>query len=42
MSAEPLEMLFGEFCLPTFAARVTELMGLAEAQNGGYRKRLLA
>jgi DNA replication protein DnaC len=41
MSAEPLEMLFREFCLPTFAARVTELMGLAETQNWGYRKLLL-
>lgn len=41
MSAESLEMLFREFCLPTFAARCAELMQLAEAQNWGYRKLLL-
>ncbi|MBS0174561.1 MAG: IS21-like element helper ATPase IstB [Nitrospira sp.] len=42
MSAESLEMLFREFCLPTFAARCAELMQLAETQNWGYRKLLLA
>ncbi len=42
MSAESLEMMFREFCLPTFAARCAELMQLAEAQNWGYRKLLLA
>jgi DNA replication protein DnaC len=41
MSAESLEMMFREFCLPTFAARCAELMRLAEAQNWGYRKLLL-
>jgi DNA replication protein DnaC len=41
MSAETLEMMFREFCLPTFAARCAELMQLAEAQNWGYRKLLL-
>ena len=41
MSADPLEMMFREFCLPTFAARWAELMELAEAQNWGYRKLLL-
>jgi DNA replication protein DnaC len=41
MSGDSLEMLFREFCLPTFAARVSELMQLAEAQNWGYRKLLL-
>ncbi len=41
MSAEPLEMLFREFCLPTFAARCAEMMQLAEVQNWGYRKLLL-
>ena len=41
MSAESLEMMFREFCLPTFAARCAELMQLAEAQNWGYRKLLL-
>ncbi len=41
MSAETLEMLFREFCLPTFAARCAEMMQLAEAQNWGYRKLLL-
>ena len=41
MSAETLEMLFREFCLPTFAARCAEMLQLAEAQNWGYRKLLL-
>ena len=41
MSAETLEMMFREFCLPTFAARCAELMQLAEAQNWGYRKLLV-
>src|SRR3974377_1550079 len=41
MSAESLEMMFREVCLPTFAARCAELMQLAEAQNWGYRKLLL-
>ena len=41
MSADTLEMMFREFCLPTFAARCAELMQLAEAQNWGYRKLLL-
>lgn len=41
MSAEPLEMLFREFCLPTMAARCAEMMASAEAQNWGYRKLLV-
>ncbi len=41
MAADPLEMMFREFCLPTFAARWAELMQLAETQNWGYRKLLL-
>lgn len=41
MPAETLEMLFREFCLPTFAARCGEMLELAEAQNWGYRKLLL-
>jgi len=41
MSADTLEIMFREFCLPTFAARVGEMMRLAEAQNWGYRKLLL-
>jgi DNA replication protein DnaC len=41
MLADSLEMMFREFCLPTFAARVAEMMRLAEAQNWGYRKLLL-
>ena len=41
MSAEPLEMLFREFCLPTMAARCGEMIQSAEAQNWGYRKLLL-
>lgn len=41
MSADTLEMMFREFCLPTFAARFAEMMKLAEAQNWGYRKLLL-
>ena len=41
MSAEPLAMLFREFCLPTMAARCAEMMQSAEAQNWGYRKLLL-
>jgi DNA replication protein DnaC len=41
MSADTLEMLFRELCLPTFAARCAEMMRLAEAQNWGYRKLLV-
>ena len=41
MSADTLEMMFREFCLPTFASRFAEMMKLAEAQNWGYRKLLL-
>jgi len=41
MPADTLEIMFREFCLPTFAARVGEMMPLAEAQNWGYRKLLL-
>jgi DNA replication protein DnaC len=41
MSAESLEMMFRELCLPTFASRCAELLQLAEAQNWGYRKLLL-
>src|SRR5512140_405873 len=41
MAADTLEIMFREFCLPTFAARVAEMMRLAEAQNWGYRKLLL-
>jgi DNA replication protein DnaC len=41
MSADTLEMLFREFCLPTMAARVGEMMQSAEAQNWGYRKLLV-
>jgi hypothetical protein len=33
MSADSLEMLFREFCLPTMAARFGEMMQSAEAQN---------
>ena len=40
MSAEPLAMLFREFCLPTMAARCAEMMQSAEAQNWGYQKLL--
>lgn len=41
MSADTLEMMFREFCLPTMAARWAELLQSAEAQNWGYRKLLL-
>ncbi len=41
MSADPLGMLFRQFCLTTMAGRFEELIGLAEAQNWGYRKLLL-
>jgi len=41
MSADTLEMLFREFCLPTMAARCGEMMQSAETQNWGYRKLLL-
>jgi DNA replication protein DnaC len=41
MSADTLEMLFREFCLPTMAARCGEMMAIAEAQNWGYRKLLV-
>ena len=33
MSADTLEMMFREFCLPTMAARFAEMMQSAEAQN---------
>src|ERR1017187_10347431 len=41
MSADSLEMMFREFCLPTMAARFGEMMQSAEAQNWGDRKLLL-
>ena len=41
MSADTLEMLFREFCLPTMAARFTDMVQSAEVQNWGYRKLLL-
>jgi len=41
MSTDSLEMMFREFCLPTFATRFAEMLQLAEAQNWGYRKLLL-
>lgn len=41
MSADPLEMLFREFCLPTMAASCGEMLASAEAQNWGYRKLLV-
>ena len=41
MSADTLEMLFREFCLPTMAARFAEMIQSAEVQNWGYRKLLL-
>jgi len=41
MSADTLEMLFREFCLPTMAARCGEMLASAEAQNWGYRKLLV-
>jgi DNA replication protein DnaC len=41
MSIDSLEMMFREFCLPTFATRFAEMLQLAEAQNWGYRKLLL-
>jgi DNA replication protein DnaC len=41
MLADSLEMMFREFCLPTFAARFAEMLQLAEAQNWGYRRLLL-
>jgi DNA replication protein DnaC len=41
MSADTLEMMFREFCLPTMAARFAEMLQSAEAQNWGYRKLLL-
>src|SRR3989442_14481775 len=41
MSADSLEMMFREFCLPTFARQFGEMIQLAEAQNWGYRKLLL-
>jgi len=41
MSADTLEMMFREFCLPTMAARCGEMMASAEAQNWGYRKLLV-
>jgi DNA replication protein DnaC len=41
MSADTLEMLFREFCLPTMAARFADMIQSAEVQNWGYRKLLL-
>jgi DNA replication protein DnaC len=41
MSADTLEMLFRQFCLTTMAARCSEMIASAEAQNWGYRKLLL-
>jgi DNA replication protein DnaC len=41
MSADPLEMLFRAFRLPTMAASFVDLIQSAEAQNWGYRKLLL-
>jgi len=41
MSADTLEMMFREFCLPTMARSCAEMMASAEAQNWGYRKLLL-
>jgi DNA replication protein DnaC len=41
MSADSLEMMFWEFCLPTMAARFAEMIQVAEVQNWGYRKLLL-
>jgi DNA replication protein DnaC len=41
MSADPLEMLFRAFRLPTWAARFADMIQSAEAQNWGYRKLLL-
>ena len=40
MPADPLEMLFREFRLPTMAARCAEMLQSAETQNWGYRKLL--
>ena len=36
MSAEPLEMMFRSFRLPTMASRCAQMMESAEAQNWGY------
>jgi DNA replication protein DnaC len=41
MSADPLEMLFRAFYLPTMAERFADMIQSAEAQNWGYRKLLL-
>src|ERR1035437_3070073 len=41
MSADTLERLFREFCLPTMAARFADMMQSAEVQNWGYRKLLV-
>jgi DNA replication protein DnaC len=41
MPADTLEMMLRGLFLPTFAARFTEMIELAEAQNWGYRKLLL-
>jgi len=41
MSADPLAILFRQFCLTTMAARFEEMLQLAETQNWGYRKLLL-
>ena len=41
MSADTLERLFREFCLPTMAARFADMIQSAEVQNWGYRKLLL-
>jgi DNA replication protein DnaC len=41
MSADTLEMMFREFCLPTMAAQFAQMLQSAETQNWGYRKLLL-
>ena len=41
LSADTLEMLFREFCLPTMAARFADMIQSAEAQNWGCRRLLL-
>lgn len=39
--ADPLEMMFREFRLPTMASRFEEMLQSAETHNWGYRKLLL-
>ena len=41
MAADPLEMMFREFRLPTMATEFARMIQSAEAQNWGYRKLLL-